>query len=272
MNSRLTSRALLIAACLFSAAVSAETPRDVADLVGARAAGAESALQDRGFVHIKTQKSSDRSWSNWWNPSRRECLSVVTMNGRYDSIISAPALDCNQSGSAAAGKDDSNANAAAAAIGIAALIGVVALAHNSQHHEDGQHYSDNNNESEFERGHRDGLYNEHYDNHNNTDAYAKGYTSGVEQRDHETSYREHSGRYDRGYVQQVAYSDLQGARGSSADSALTDRGFRNVDGFKEMETAYTIWYNRSSGQCLQMAVSNGRVVDLAEIGHNPGCR
>lgn len=73
-----------------------ETPRDVSDLVGARAAGGETELQKRGYRFIKTQEGDDRNWSNWWNSNSKVCLSVVTMNGRYDSIISAPAPDCNR--------------------------------------------------------------------------------------------------------------------------------------------------------------------------------
>lgn len=84
------------------APVAAQTPSEVADLVGARGAGGESELQRRGYVFVRTQEGDDRKWSNWWNPARGQCLSVVTMNGRYDSITVTPAPDCNQRAGAVA--------------------------------------------------------------------------------------------------------------------------------------------------------------------------
>lgn len=73
------------------------TPSDVRDLVGARAAGAESELAARGYVAGGGRTGDDRKWTYWWNDSRGVCLSVVTMNGRYDSIVSSPAADCRES-------------------------------------------------------------------------------------------------------------------------------------------------------------------------------
>ena len=74
-----------------------DTPSDVRDLVGARAAGGETQLVNRGYRFVKTEKAGDRIWSNWWKASSRVCLTVATVNGRYDSIVSAPPFDCNQS-------------------------------------------------------------------------------------------------------------------------------------------------------------------------------
>jgi hypothetical protein len=85
----------------FAASATAQTPGDVADLVGARGAGGESELQRRGYTLVRTQEGDDRKWSNWWNAARQQCLSVVTMNARYDSITSTPAPDCGQRANAA---------------------------------------------------------------------------------------------------------------------------------------------------------------------------
>jgi hypothetical protein len=82
---------------LAAAPALAQTPRDLSGLVGARAAGAESELQRRGYVFIRTQTGDDRKWGSWWHPGRRVCLSVVTRDGRYDSIVTAPAADCGHS-------------------------------------------------------------------------------------------------------------------------------------------------------------------------------
>ncbi len=72
------------------------TPRELRDLVGVRASSGESELQNRGYTWVKTTEGSDRKWSNWWNNSRRQCITVATVNGRYDSIVTSPAFDCNR--------------------------------------------------------------------------------------------------------------------------------------------------------------------------------
>ena len=273
MKTQIFLRVSVIAVCLFSSVVSASVPGDVEDLVGKRARNADPALQRHGYVHIETQKSGNHtSYGHWWSYSRKQCLEVQYGHGKVRSIRDVSTYDCNQRPHHLEHEDSDTAKSAAIAVGAAALIGAIAIAHKSNHHDEGNHYDDNNYELEFERGHRDALHNHSYDNYNETRAYTNGYDSGVEQRTHDTSYRQHSGRYDRGYGRQVEFSDLEGARASSADSALSDRGFRNVDGFKETATAYTIWYNRFSGQCLQMTVAGGRVVDLSDIRSHPGCR
>lgn len=89
-------------------AASAQTPADVADLVGARGAGGETQLQARGYRFVRTVTGDDRKWSNWWHPQRRRCLSVATMDGRYASIVVAPAPDCGERADAAGhgGRDE----------------------------------------------------------------------------------------------------------------------------------------------------------------------
>ena len=90
--------ALIMAATVAASAgpAQAQTPSEVNDLVGARAAGAETALQARGYVFIRVQDGDDRKYTYWWNVSRRQCLTVATMDGRYASITSTPAPDCDQ--------------------------------------------------------------------------------------------------------------------------------------------------------------------------------
>ncbi len=95
----------LAAAAAGSSAVQAQTPDDVRDLVGARAAGAETAIQSRGYMFVKTETGDDRKYSYWWNSETRQCVTVATMDGRYASITSTPAPDCNQSAGGRAGHD-----------------------------------------------------------------------------------------------------------------------------------------------------------------------
>lgn len=84
----------LLGSALAGPAVAQNTPSDLRDLVGARAAGAESALTARGYINVGGQAGDDRRWTNWWNERRRMCITVATMNGRFDSIVSTPAPDC----------------------------------------------------------------------------------------------------------------------------------------------------------------------------------
>ncbi len=89
---------VLLVASLSASVAAQDTPSHLQDLVGARAAGGETQLESRGYEFIKSQKGTDRIWANWWNPSNQQCLSVVTYDGRYDSIVVAPKLDCDQGG------------------------------------------------------------------------------------------------------------------------------------------------------------------------------
>lgn len=250
---------LLLALC--ATAATAETPSAVSDLVGARGAGGETQLEARGYVHIKTEKGDDRAWSYWWQPARRECISVAVYDGRFDSITTTPAPDCNQS--ASSGGSDSAA--AAAVVAGVALIGAAALAHQSHHHDDGQHPSDANADTQFDRGFRDGLYAQTYHNYDRSDAYADGYAKGVAQRDVETRHRDGHAPDAGGYAPSVNLNDLLTMRASSADVELQRRGFRTINAYQAGETAYTIRGNERTGQCVQVAVTDGRVRYIAAV-------
>lgn len=67
-------------------------------LVGMRASSGERELRDRGYELVSSKKGSDRIWANWWNRSDRKCITVVTMDGRYDSITDSLPADCNRRG------------------------------------------------------------------------------------------------------------------------------------------------------------------------------
>jgi len=85
---------LLLATGLPAATSAQSTGLD--DMVGARAGQAEGELQRRGYVNTGGSKSDDRSYTNWWNASRRQCVTIATMNGRYASITPTTAPDCRQ--------------------------------------------------------------------------------------------------------------------------------------------------------------------------------
>jgi hypothetical protein len=265
---RKTQMVLIPALMLLPFHATAKTPSGLTDLVGARAAGGETQLQSRGWVHIKTDTGDDRKWSYWWQPSQRECVSIAVMDGRFASVTSTPAPDCNQRTD---GKGPSGA-AVAAGVGVAALIGAIALAHKSHNHENGRHYADDASDAGFERGYRDGLYDRSYHNYDKSDPYARGYESGVAQRERETSYRSGHRGGASGYSPSVNVNDLVDARGSSAEGEMQSRGFRNVGGLKSGTSSYTYWYNARTRQCIQMGVADGRVQNVVDVGTYKGCR
>jgi hypothetical protein len=73
-----------------------ESVPSLEDLVGARAAGGERVLQERGYNWIRTEKSDDSSYTYWQESENGQCVVVRTANGRYASIRYAPAFDCRQ--------------------------------------------------------------------------------------------------------------------------------------------------------------------------------
>ncbi|MBO9519628.1 MAG: hypothetical protein J7493_16330 [Porphyrobacter sp.] len=79
-----------------AAAASAQTPADIQDLVGARGAGGETQMQARGYTNVGGETGDDRVWTYWWNPTTRTCVTVATKDGRYDSITTSPAPDCQR--------------------------------------------------------------------------------------------------------------------------------------------------------------------------------
>jgi len=103
---RLKRAAALAALATISSGARAQTPGDVGDLVGARAAGAETAMQSRGYAWVKTQDGDDRKYSYWWNARTRQCVTVATMDGRYASITSSPAPDCGKASDRDARRDN----------------------------------------------------------------------------------------------------------------------------------------------------------------------
>jgi hypothetical protein len=238
----------------------------LSDLVGARAGQAEGDLENRGYVLTHSDKSGWDSYGYWWSPSAKKCVVVRTSDGRYASIVDTMNFDCNQKASTGM----SSGAKAGVAVGVtaAAIIGAIALSHKSHNHDDQKHYEDENKEAEYERGHRDGLYNSSYHNYNNSKEYSSGYGSGVAQRNNNLNHSTGWG----GYRPHVNIADLRGARASSGESEMQSRGFRNVDGFKSGTTSYTIWWNGRTGQCVQVATADGRYDSVMDIGQHPKCR
>jgi hypothetical protein len=73
------------------------------------------------------------------------------------------------------------------AVGAAALLGIAALAHKS-HQRDDRNYNEQQT-ADFERGYRDGLYNNSFNSRGGSVEYSDGYNKGVDERRQQSGYR-----------------------------------------------------------------------------------
>jgi len=214
--------------------------RDLQDLVGERGRNAESALEQRGYVHIKTTKAGYDVYSNWWSPSKKKCVTYRLSDGNILSVVDVPPFDCNKSSGAGYSSGAS-------------------YNHYSQHHSNNTHYSNRDHDAAFERGHNDGLYNKAYHNiYADLDlksAYSDGYQSGVNQRGHNTSH--HSGR--GGYQSHARVDDIKGLSVDSAAERMGSRGFTEVDQFKHDGRTHRIYYNKNTRQCVELRSMHGKI-------------
>ena len=233
----------------------AEAPGSVRDLVGARAAGGEDQLEFRGFHRISGHVEDDSKINYWWNGNTKECVKVVTYNGNFQSLNKTTNADCNQKG----GNGD---KAAAVAVGAVALLGIAALASKSHHRGDRDY--DERGTADFERGHRDGLYNQPYHNYSRSDAYSNGYDSGVRERANQTSYRG-GYNYGGGYSAYVDFNDLRGQERNYATGQLASRGFLQLDNKKTDTGRYMTYWRSQSRQCLILNSQNGYVVSIESV-------
>lgn len=186
MQSRRFSRAM---ACLLTGALSmpsatvwAGPADDLGDLVGAKGAGGESDLERRGYTHIDTAKSRSAAYSYWWSNAKSSCVRVTTRDGRYQALIDVDPSDCGQTK-----KESGLSDGAKVAIGAAALLGVAALIHKS-HQRDDRSYNEQQT-ADFERGYRDGLYNNSFSGRGGSGEYNDGYNKGVDERNQQSNYR-----------------------------------------------------------------------------------
>lgn len=252
-----TTAALALGAMMVQAVpATAQTPGSVRDLVGARAAGGETQLENRGYHYITGSTKNNRKFNYYWNGNTRECLRVVTYDGRFETVTTTSASDCNQRG----GGGD---KAAAIAIGAAAILGIAALASKSHHRDD--KYQDERSTAEFERGYRDGLYNQSYHNYGRSDAYSHGYEEGVRERGNETSYRPGNQYNYGGYSGYANVNDLIGRERGSAVMELNNRGFSLRDNKKTEEGRYMTFWRAQSNQCVLLHSQGGRVATLEAV-------
>lgn len=103
-----TAVAAAMVLLLGSASVAAKAPSDVADLVGARGAGGEAELGNRGYTYVTMTKGVQY----WWNAERKACVGIKVAEGRYKSVSAAQASQCHQSAKAQGSQSHQATNAA----------------------------------------------------------------------------------------------------------------------------------------------------------------
>lgn len=70
-----------------TAAAAKPAPVKLDDLQGARAAGALDEMERRGFRNVDGfQSGANGSGTVWWNGASRQCMQLITVDGRIDSV------------------------------------------------------------------------------------------------------------------------------------------------------------------------------------------
>ena len=66
------------------------------DMVGMKAAYLDSDMESRGFKNVGGYKTESTSYTNWWNVSTKQCVSVATRQGRVDEILPTDQSECEK--------------------------------------------------------------------------------------------------------------------------------------------------------------------------------
>ena len=249
-------------------------PSEVADLLDARASSGEYSLSSRGYTLTHTSQGNDRIYNYWWNNSKKQCLCVITKDGRYAALDPVSSADCNQNSAPnhTVKKDKTGAKVAVGAGAAAAIIGAAVLLNKSHHHDNNKHYDDAHDEAAFEAGYRDGMYSHSYHNYftekSQSDAYAKGYDSGVGQRTNDT---QHSSGYS-GTKPHINVRNLRGASANWASDQLRNDGFKLVDNAQTGNQRFLFYYNKDTKQCVMVTEEDNVYRDLADGAYNRNCK
>lgn len=221
-------------ACLLAGALSlpsatawAGPADDLRDLVDAKGAGGEAELERRGYTHIDTHKSTNSAYGYWWSNAKSSCIRVTTRDGRYQALTDVDPSDCGQTK-----KESGMSDGAKVAVGAAALLGIAALAHKS-HQRDDRNYNEQQT-ADFERGYRDGLYNNSFNSRGGSGEYSDGYNKGVDERRQQSGYRygQGSDNYGSGWTRCASEGQYCSVNGSARVRYGADNRYeyRNVTG------------------------------------------
>jgi hypothetical protein len=235
----------------------------LSDLVNQGSDYAQRELPSRGYVFIHSDVRGSKTWQYWWQSRDGVCARVAHVDGRASSIVSVAPTECNQSAPGQSSGSSGMSSGAKVALGAAALLGVAMLAHRSHERDEAKHNTEQQ-VAEYERGYRDGMYHQPFHDYNRSQSYVDGYNAGQQKRDNETRYRSQGG-YHSGQAAYVGLNDLVGARGSSADDTLRQRGFASRGGYQSDGKAFSTWWNGSTRQCVQLVVRDGRIQSIDSL-------
>lgn len=88
--------ALMTGTVLLFSPAAAQSADDLADLVGSRAAGAETQMEARGYLATVGTTVRNQRFTFWWSERKGRCVSVSTVDGRYAAIEPVPAGNCDE--------------------------------------------------------------------------------------------------------------------------------------------------------------------------------
>jgi hypothetical protein len=152
---------------------------------------------------------------------------VTTRDGRYQALTDVDPSDCGQTK-----KESGMSDGAKVAVGAAALLGIAALAHKS-HQRDDRNYNEQQT-ADFERGYRDGLYNNSFNSRGGSGEYSDGYNKGVDERRQQSGYRygQGSDNYGSGWTRCASEGQYCSVNGSARVRYGADNRYeyRNVTG------------------------------------------
>lgn len=104
---KLINGVILTAVLIAAPALGQDPAPSLQDLVGVKGAAGESALEERGYTWIRTEKSGGDAYSYWRENENGQCVGVRTSDGRYASIVFVPYSDCKGTVAAAAKAESS---------------------------------------------------------------------------------------------------------------------------------------------------------------------
>lgn len=90
---------IMLTILFFGISYSVTAQNSVKDLVGARASSVEGEMEQKQYVFIKSNKSTDGINEFWWKGSKNKCVLVRIVNGKVAAVTNTVATDCHKSGS-----------------------------------------------------------------------------------------------------------------------------------------------------------------------------
>jgi len=217
----------------------AQVVSSLSDLVGRPAFEVQRELNARGYVLANSKQNGSVIWENWWNSQDNSCVSATIRDGRSSSFAKAALADCPQE------EKPGMSDGAKVAIGAAALLGLAAIASQSNAHNDDQ-YSDQRANEYYDRGYR---------NSQNHDGYPSTY------------YRppNYGGGYPGGRPSYGSVHDLVGSRASLVNGTMRQRGFSYSASSRSGANTFTQWKNYRTRQCVEVVTANNEVLGVNDL-------